>query len=128
MQKENHMNPIPKISESEWTVMKALWAENPVTANRIVDIVSESTTWKPNTIKSLLNRLVKKGVVGYENIGRVYHYFPLIEESILVKAESQSLLKRVFGGAARPLLVTLIESEDLSDEDIEEIKRVLDKK
>ena len=108
--------------------MKALWGENPVTANRLVEIVSESTTWKPNTIKSLLNRLVKKEVAGYEDIGRVYHYFPLIEESILVKSESQSLLKRVFGGAARPLLVTLIESEELSDEDIEEIKRVLDKK
>jgi len=122
------MNSIPKISESEWLVMKAIWTENPVTANRLVDIVSESTTWKPNTIKSLLNRLVKKEVVGYENIGRVYHYSPLVEESVLVKAESRSLLKRVFGGAAAPMLVTLIESEDLSDEDIEEIRRVLDKK
>lgn len=122
------MKNIPKISESEWLVMKAIWAENPVTANRLVDIVSESTTWKPNTIKSLLNRLVKKEVVGYENIGRVYHYYPLIEESVLVKAESRSLLKRVFGGAAAPMLVTLIESEELSDEDIEEIRRVLDKK
>ena len=122
------MNSIPKISESEWLVMKAIWTENPVTANRLVDIVSESTTWKPNTIKSLLNRLVKKEVVGYENIGRVYHYSPLVEESVLVKAESRSLLKRVFNGAAAPMLVTLIESEDLSDEDIEEIRRVLDKK
>ena len=122
------MTSIPKISEAEWTVMKALWGENPVTANRLVEIVSESTTWKPNTIKSLLNRLVKKEVVGYEDIGRVYHYSPLIEESLMVKEESQSLLKRVFGGAARPLLVTLIESEDLSDDDIEEIRRVLDKK
>lgn len=122
------MKTIPKISESEWTVIKALWDENPVTANRLVEIVSESTTWKPNTIKSLLNRLVKKGVVSYENVGRVYHYSPRIEESLMVKEESQSLLKRVFGGAARPLLVTLIESEDLSDEDIEEIRRVLDKK
>ena len=122
------MKAIPKISEAEWTVMKALWSENPVTANRLVEIVSESTTWQPNTIKSLLNRLVKKGVVNYENIGRVYHYSPLIDESLMVKEESQSLLKRVFGGAVRPLLVTLIESEDLSDEDIKEIRRVLDKK
>lgn len=122
------MNNIPKISEAEWTVMKALWGENPVTANRLVEIVAESTTWKPNTIKSLLNRLVKKEVVSYEDIGRVYHYHPLIEEAVLVKAESRSLLKRVFGGAAKPMLVALIESEDLSAEDIEEIRRVLDKK
>lgn len=122
------MNSIQKISESEWVVMKAIWNENPITANRIVDIVSESTTWKPNTIKSLLNRLVKKGVVGHESIGRVYQYYPLIEESLLVKAESHSFLKRVFDGAMQPMLVTLIETEDLSQEDIEDLKRILEKK
>jgi len=121
------MKPIPKISESEWIVMKAIWDENPVTANRIVDILSE-TTWKPNTIKSLLNRLVKKGVVGHESFGRVYHYYPLIEKTLLTKTESLSFLKRVFGGAIQPMLATLIESEDLSPEDIEDLRRILEKK
>ncbi|MBN2443899.1 MAG: BlaI/MecI/CopY family transcriptional regulator [Spirochaetales bacterium] len=122
------MTSIPKISEAEWTVMKALWGENPVTANKLVEIMTKSTTWKPNTTRSLLNRLVKKGVVGFVDIGRVYHYSPLFDESLMVIEESQSLLKKVFGGAAKPLLVALIESEDLSDDDIEEIRRVLDKK
>ena len=121
------MKTIPKISESEWIVMKAIWDENPVTANRIVDILSE-TTWKPNTIKSLLNRLVKKGVVGHESIGRVYHYYPLIEEALLAKTESLSFIKRVFGGAIQPMLITLIESEDLSSEDIEDLKRILEER
>ena len=97
------MTSIPKISEAEWTVMKALWGENPVTANRLVEIISKSTTWKPNTIKSLLNRLVKKGVVGYEDIGRVYHYSPLFDESLMVIEESLSLLKKVFGGGRKTL-------------------------
>ncbi len=122
------MKSIPKISESEWLVLKAIWAENPVTANRIVDILSGSTNWKPNTIKSLLNRLVKKGAVGHESVGRVYQYYPLIEESLLVKAESRSFLKRVFNGAIQPMLATLIESEDLSREDIADLKRILEKK
>jgi BlaI family penicillinase repressor len=121
------MKSIPKISESEWVVMKAIWNENPVTANRVVDVLSE-TAWKPNTIKSLLNRLVKKGVVGHESIGRVYHYYPLVEETLLVKTESHSFLKRVFGGAIQPMLVTLIEGEDLSSEDIEDLKQILEKK
>lgn len=121
------MKTIPKISESEWIVMKAIWDDNPVTANRLVDILSE-TDWKPNTIKSLLNRLVKKGVVGHESIGRVYHYYPLIEETLLVKTESLSFLQRVFGGAIQPMLATLIESEDLTPEDIEDLRLILDKK
>jgi len=122
------MRQIPKISESEWAVMKAIWDEHPVTANRVVEALSGSTPWKPKTIKTLLNRLVKKGAVGYKSKGREYHYYPLIEETVFVKAESRSFLKRVFGGAVKPMLATMVESEDLSPEDIEELKRILDKK
>jgi BlaI family penicillinase repressor len=71
---------------------------------------------------------MKKGAVGYEKKGREYHYYPLIEEAVLVKAESRSFLKRVFGGAVKPMLATMVESEDLSPEDIEDLKRILEKK
>jgi BlaI family penicillinase repressor len=122
------MRQIPKISESEWLVMKAIWNESPITSNRVVEALSGSTAWKPKTIKTLLNRLVKKGAVGYRSKGREYHYYPLIEEAVFVKEESRSFLKRVFGGAVKPMLATMVESEDLSPEDIEELKGILDKK
>jgi BlaI family penicillinase repressor len=122
------MRQIPKISESEWLVMKTIWNESPITSNRVVEALSGSTAWKPKTIKTLLNRLVKKGAVGYKSKGREYHYYPLIEEAVFVKAESRSFLKRVFGGAVKPMLATMVESEDLSREDIEELKSILDKK
>ncbi len=122
------MRQIPKISESEWLVMKAISNENPITSKRVVEALSGSTAWKPKTIKTLLNRLVKKGAVGYKSKGREYHYYPLIEEAVFVKAESRSFLKRVFGGAVKPMLATMVESEDLSPEDVEELKGILDKK
>ena len=122
------MSKVPKISESEWLVMKVIWDENPVSSNRVVDILSESTQWNPKTIKTLLSRLVKKGAVGYENEGRSYLYYPLIEEQVLVKAESKSFLKRVFRGALKPMIATMVESEDLSEEEIEELKGLLLKK
>jgi len=122
------MKKMPKISESEWVVMKAIWLENPITANRIVESLSGSCSWSPKTIKTLLNRLVQKGAVGFKSEGRVYNYYPMIEEAVFVKEESRSFLKRVFGGALKPMLATLVESEDLSEEDIKELKRVLKKK
>ena len=122
------MEPVPKISESEWLVMKEIWSENPITANAVVESLSNSTTWSPKTIKTLLNRLVKKKAVGFETCGREYQYFPMIEEAILVKEESRSFLKRVFGGTIKPLLATLVESEDLSEAEIEDLKRILEKK
>ena len=122
------MEHVPKISESEWLVMKEIWGENPITANAVVESLSDSTTWSPKTVKTLLNRLVKKKAIGYEAYGREYQYFPLIEEAVLVKEESRSFLKRVFGGTIKPMLATLVESEDLSEAEIEELKRILEKK
>lgn len=121
------MSKVPKISESEWLVMKAIWDENPITSNRVVEVLSQTTPWNPKTIKTLLSRLVKKGAVGHENEGRSYLYYPLIEEEVLVKAESQSFLKRVFRGALKPMIATMVESENLSEEDIEELKSLLNK-
>ncbi len=122
------MSKVPKISESEWQVMKALWDEYPISSNRVVEILSESTSWNPKTIKTLLTRLVKKGAVSHNNEGRSYLYFPVVEESVLAKAESKSFLKRVFRGALKPMIATMVESEDLSDEEIEELKSLLSKK
>lgn len=122
------MKKMPKISESEWVVMKAIWTENPITANRIVEALEGSTPWSPKTIKTLLNRLVQKRAVGFDIKGREYDYYPLIDEAVFVKEESRSFLKRVFGGALKPMIATLVESEDLSEEDIKELRRILKKK
>ena len=107
-------------------VMKVIWAEHPVTSGAVVKSLEGATRWKPRTIKTLLNRLVQKGAVGYESRGKEYHYFPLIEKAVLVKAESRSFLKRVFGGSLKPMIASMVESEELSAEDIDEIKRMLE--
>ncbi|MHC4216423.1 MAG: BlaI/MecI/CopY family transcriptional regulator [Planctomycetota bacterium] len=122
------MRQIPKISESEWQVMKVLWAKNPSTANEVVEALSETSTWKPKTVKTLLNRLVKKKAVGYEKNGREYNYYPLVAQADCVKAESHSFLSRVYGGALKPMLAAFLEAQDLSPKDIEDLKRILDEK
>jgi len=122
------MKEVPRISEAEWQVMKRLWASSPSTANNIVEALSAKTNWKPKTIKTLLNRLVKKKALGYQKKGREYHYYPLVNETECVKAESHSFLQRVYDGFAKPMLAAFLENGDLSPEDIEELKRILDKK
>ena len=123
------MEQIPKISEAEHQVMKVIWNDHPVTAMEIIKVLTKITDWKPKTIKTLLNRLLTKGAIGYEKSGREYNYYPLIEEADFVKAESRSFLKRIFGGAMKPMLASLAENEDLTMEDIEYLKsRILEKK
>ncbi len=122
------MKIIPKISESEWLVMKVLWANSSSTANEVVDALDDTTTWSPKTIRTLLGRLVKKKALGFKKQGRIYHYFPRVEEAECVRAESRSFLERVYGGALTPMIANFIEQEDLSPEQIDELKRILEKR
>jgi len=123
------MDNLPKISEAEHQVMKVIWNDNPITAMEIMKDLTNTTDWKPNTIKTFINRLLKKGAVGYEKSGKEYNYYPLIEEADFVETESRLFLNRVFGGAMKPMLVTMVENEDLTLEDIEDLKdRILEKK
>ena len=122
------MKETPKISESEWEVMRVLWIESPLTANMIVEKLTATTHWKATTIRTLINRLVEKNVLGYEKKGREYNYYPLVAEVDCIRAESNSFLRRVYSGALNPILSAFMENEELSPEDVEELKRVLRKK
>ncbi|MHC4498923.1 MAG: BlaI/MecI/CopY family transcriptional regulator [Planctomycetota bacterium] len=122
------MKEIPKISQSEWQVMRSLWGKSPLTANEIVEALSATTSWNPRTIRTLINRLVKKKALCYEKKGREFHYCALVEESECIRVESQSFLRRVYSGAMKPIFSAFMENEDLSPEDVEDLKRILDKK
>lgn len=123
------MSEIPKISEAEWEVMKIFWAKAvPCTANEIVDVLGSFSDWKPNTVKTLITRLVKKGALGFREERRIYWYYPLITENKCIRSETKSFVKRVFGGAIKPMLVTFLQEENLSQEEIEELKRILEER
>ena len=122
------MNKIPGISESEWQVMKFLWDNNPSTANEIVEALLTKTSWKTRTVRTFIHRLVKKKAIGYKKKGKEYSYYPNVEQAECIRAESKSFLRRVYGGAFKPMLAAFLEDENLSKQDIEELKAILDKK
>ncbi|MBW9157257.1 BlaI/MecI/CopY family transcriptional regulator [Clostridium tagluense] len=125
------MADVSKISNSEWEIMKYAWDNIPCTANEIVGALSKITDWKSNTIRTLINRLIKKEVLGYkidEKDKKTYYYFPLLSENECIKAESDSFIKRVFNGSLNGMIANFLKESELSDEDIEELKNILDKK
>ncbi len=116
---------MPKISEAEWQVMKILWAKSPLTANEVVDRLTVPTRWSDKTVKTLINRLTKKGALGFERQGRTYLYHPRVAEVDCARAEGRSFLKRVYGGAMLPMLAAFLEEQTLSPAEIEELRRIL---
>lgn len=120
------MAKLPDISESEWKVMKVLWAaQSPQPAYDITEVLAKSEGWHANTVKTLLSRLHKKKAVRITKYKNLFLYEPVISEDACVKAESESFLQRVFGGSVKPLLVHFAKKQKLSAADIEELKSIL---
>ena len=122
------MKRLPRISESEWQVMKVLWAKSPATANDVIAALAGTCDWSDKTVRTLLTRLVRKKALAYTKDGRSYLYRPLVDERQCVRAESRSFLQRVYGGAIAPMLAAFLEDDELSVEQIADLKRMLDDK
>ncbi len=118
----------PTISDAEWEVMMVLWAKSPLTAMEIVSQLAGRKQWSPRTVKSLLNRLVKKRALDYSTRGNRYLYRPRVTRDACVRMESGSFLTRVFGDAVGPMLVQFVEQAELSRDEIEQLEKILREK
>jgi BlaI family penicillinase repressor len=108
--------------------MDVLWAKHPLAANDVVDALATTSDWNPRTIKTLLNRLVKKKALKFESQGKRYLYAPAVERQACVRAETKSLLDRLFGGDVGPMLAHFVEDARLSKSEIEQLRKLLEKK
>lgn len=120
------MNDMPKISEAEYEIMKAVWKNAPISTNEVVELF-EGGNWSPKTVQTLLARLVKKGALGYEKRGRAFVYSPLIDEEEYRREESSSFLKKFYNGALNSMVLNFIDGDKLSADDIDELTRILEK-
>jgi BlaI family transcriptional regulator, penicillinase repressor len=118
----------PPITDAEWEVMSVLWEQSPRTAIEVADVLRERTEWHPKTVKTLLGRLVKKGVLRFREEGNRYVYSPAIPRQRYVREESATFIERVFGGETAPALLHFVKTTRLSREDIDELRKLLDEK
>lgn len=122
------MKRLPRISDAEWLVMTVLWSAPGLTAEQVVASLQGRVTWNARTIRTLINRLLRKTALRYEKEGRRYRYFPAVNQEQCVREERRSFVQRVYGGTVTPMLAAFIEDAKLSSDDIDELKRMLDEK
>ena len=114
-----------RIAEGEYAVMEVLWQESPLTAAEVAERVPADRGWSLATVKTMLSRLLAKGVLSHEEDGRRYLYRPAVRREDYVAEESGRLLDRMFGGRVTPLVAHLAERDRLTPADIEEIEKLL---
>ncbi|MBN2317154.1 MAG: BlaI/MecI/CopY family transcriptional regulator [Sedimentisphaerales bacterium] len=122
------MTNVPQVSQAERVVMQVLWSHGPLTANEIIESLRGRVKWNPRTIRTLISRLLNKHALEFDKEGKEYRYSPTITEQQCTKHERVSFLKRVYGGATKPMIAAFIEDAKLSKDDIAELKMMLEQK
>ncbi|HEX2925228.1 MAG TPA: BlaI/MecI/CopY family transcriptional regulator, partial [Ruminiclostridium sp.] len=115
-----------KISDAEWQVMKVIWGKSPIASSEIVEILKPVTKWSPTTIYTLINRLVNKKAIAIEEGSSPNKCYPLISQQEFRQEESRNFLSRVYDGSLNLMLANIVEEQKLSDNEIDELKRILD--
>jgi predicted transcriptional regulator len=113
------------ISEAESVVMQVFWERGALPTEEVVAALDSHGKWQEATVKTLLNRLLKKGALKARKDNRRYVYSPLLAREDWLSNESHSFLDRLFGGRVAPLVSYFSEQKKLGKKDIEELKKLI---
>lgn len=120
------MKKTNEISSAELEVMQILWKNNrPMRVQDVCD-EPEAGKWEYRTVATLLLRMKEKGAVECEKRDKVNYYTPLLDKDTYTKSQTKSFVKKLYNGSVKDLAVSLFRSEDMSKEDIEEIRKMFD--
>ncbi len=113
------------ISEAESIVMEVIWRRNPIITDDVVAELAHHAKWQEPTVKTLLNRLLKKGAISARKDGRRYVYSPVLKRDQWVAAESKGFLDRLFDGRLVPLVSHFSQHRTLSRKEIADLKLLI---
>jgi len=116
--------PVP-ISAAESIVMEVIWKKSPILTEEVVAALEHHGKWQEATVKTLLNRLLKKGALKAQKDRRRYLYSPILTRKQWLATESRGFLDRLFGGRVAPLVSHFSQQKKLSKQDIDDLKRLI---
>lgn len=123
------MTKRPRLTPAEWEIMKVVWGqEGPVSVRDVLEHAFPNGEKAYTTVQTVMNTLEKKKLLKRRKTGLVNFYSPTRSQEDVVKAEMSSLVSRMFGGSRTALANSLLSLEDLSLEEIERIKALIDEK
>lgn len=112
-------------TEAEWKIMEVLWDFSPRTMAEITKELEPSTGWTRHTVITLLKRMLEKGSVCVDETGSVKRYTPRITREEASKEQTQKLLQRVFSGKASLLIHNLIDTGEMTVEEMQDLLDLL---
>ena len=118
-----------ELFSSEWAILQVVWEREPCAAPMVQESLTASKGWTYSTVKTIMDRMVVKGLLEKEKVCNLYLYRSVISEAQAKRGEVMKTLKRAFDGALTPMMQFMLEGEDISEEELGELERVIrDKK
>ncbi len=117
--------PDIELTEAEWTIIKAVWEKEPCAAPAIQERLFKQTAWTYSTVRTLMDRMVAKGLLAAEKIRNLTVYRSTITRRQAQRSELLYALKHAFNGALTPMVQCLLDSEKLSDAELAELEALI---
>ena len=114
-----------ELFESEWAILDVVWEREPCTAPEVQEILQDDKGWAYTTVKTIMDRMVKKGLLETEKIRNLYLYSSAITRPRAQRSEIMRTVKRAFGGTFTPMMQFLIDNEELSDEEYRSLEKLI---
>lgn len=109
-------------------IMQVLWDKQRANAREITDTINASEPIAHSTVQTLLRGLEEKGSVSHESEGRTFIFFPLVQEDHFKRSATTDLVERVFGGNAATLVAHLLKNENVSRQEVAEIRKLINRR
>jgi predicted transcriptional regulator len=113
------------LTEAEWAIIKAVWEHEPCAAPTIQEVLKAEKQWSYSTVKTLMDRMVDKGLLVTEKIRNLILYRSSITQAQAQRSEVFKTIKRAFNGALTPMMQFLLNNEKLSDKDLADLESLV---
>jgi BlaI family transcriptional regulator, penicillinase repressor len=117
-----------RITGAEWAILKVVWEQEPCAAGTVQEELAASRNWAYSTVKTTMDRMVAKGLLATKAIRNLTLFSARITRAEAQRGELKRLIQRAFDGALTPLIHFLVEEENLTAEEIAELRKLINRR
>ena len=118
----------PGLTENELNVMRVLWTKSPLRVAELLELLKRTPKPAYTSLLTLVQAMERKGYIAHQNEGKAYAYFPKLQLQNFMNHEIKRVTKRLFNGSPLALAINLVKDEHLSQDEIKQLKRLLEEK
>ena len=119
---------VGQLTEAEWAIMRVVWEHEPCAAGTVQEELEKTKGWAYSTVKTTMDRMVKKGLLATKSIRNLQLFTSRISETDAQRGEFRKMLMRAFDGALTPMMQFLLENEPISEETLRELRALVNKR